>query len=188
MLEIHYQPKAPAREGVPLAGTSGWSEKIVSLDRLLQLRADWRKEGRRVVWSNGCFDLLHVGHVRNLREARGLGDVLVVGVNSDRSVRQLKGPGRPLVPDYERAEILAALEFVDNVVIFNDLTPEPLLHCLKPDIHCKGGDYAPPHGKPVPEAALIESYGGRVAYLSLTPAISTTDLVRRVRERGEEGS
>ena len=157
--------------------------KIVSRDRLLQLRERWRHEGRRVVWTNGCFDLLHVGHVRNLREARSLGDVLVVGVNSDRSVRHLKGLGRPLVPDHERAEILAALECVDHVVIFDDLTPEALLGCLKPDIHCKGGDYAPPNGKPVPEAALIESYGGRVAYLNLTPAISTTDLVRRVRQR-----
>jgi rfaE bifunctional protein nucleotidyltransferase chain/domain len=169
---------APAIQ--PPAVTAG---KVVSRDELLALRARWRAEGKTVVWTNGCFDLLHVGHVRNLAEARALGDVLVVGVNSDRSVRQLKAAGRPIVPECERAEVLAALACVDAVVIFDELTPEPLLACVRPDVHCKGGDYAPPHGKPVPEAALVESYGGRVAYLSLWPALSTTDLVKRVLQR-----
>jgi rfaE bifunctional protein nucleotidyltransferase chain/domain len=135
------------------------------------------------VWTNGCFDLLHVGHVRSLREARGLGDVLVVGLNSDQSVRRLKGPARPLVPEAERAEILAALECVDAVVIFNEQTPERVLSQLQPNVCCKGADYAPPHGKPVPEAALVESYGGRMAYLSFSPGVSTTELARRASER-----
>jgi D-glycero-D-manno-heptose 1,7-bisphosphate phosphatase len=155
--------------------------KIVSLEELLALRERWRQEGKAVVWTNGCFDLLHVGHVRSLREARGLGDALVVGVNSDQSVRRLKGPERPIVGHAERAELLAALECVDRVVIFDGQTPEPILARLRPDVHCKGAEYAPPHGKPVPEAALVESYGGRVAFLSMAPAISTTELVRRAR-------
>jgi D-glycero-D-manno-heptose 1,7-bisphosphate phosphatase len=108
-----------------------------------------------------------------------LGDVLVVGVNSDRSVRRLKGPTRPLVRDADRAEVLAGLECVNAVVIFDELTPEALLGELKPDVCCKGGDYAPPHGKPIPEAALVESYGGRFAFLSFSPGVSTTELVRR---------
>jgi rfaE bifunctional protein nucleotidyltransferase chain/domain len=157
--------------------------KVFGLDQLLLHRQRWRQEGRSVVWTNGCFDLLHVGHVRSLQEARSLGDVLLVGINSDQSVRRLKGPGRPLVPDVERAEILAALECVDRVLIFEEPTPAPILERLQPDIHCKGAEYAPPHGKPVPEAAVVESYGGRIAFLSMAPAISTTELVRRVREQ-----
>jgi D-glycero-D-manno-heptose 1,7-bisphosphate phosphatase len=160
-------PRRPARR------------KVLGLEELLPLRARWREEGRTVVWTNGCFDLLHVGHVRSLQDARGLGDVLVVGVNSDRSVWRLKGPSRPLVPEAERAEVLAALECVDAVVVFDELTPEAILARVKPDVCCKGGDYAPPHGKPVPEAALVESYGGRMAFLALSPGVSTTELARR---------
>jgi D-glycero-D-manno-heptose 1,7-bisphosphate phosphatase len=109
--------------------------------------------------------------------------VLVVGVNSDRSVRRLKGPSRPLVPEVERAEVLAALECVDAVVVFDELTPEAVLARVKPEVCCKGGDYAPPHGKPVPEAALVESYGGRVVFLALSPGVSTTELARRASGR-----
>jgi rfaE bifunctional protein nucleotidyltransferase chain/domain len=162
-------------------GSAKREPKVVSLPELLEQREGWRQEGKIVVWTNGCFDLLHVGHVRSLQEARGLGDVLVVGVNSDQSVRALKGPERPIVGEAERAELLAALECVDRVVIFGDATPAPILSRLQPDVHCKGAEYAPPHGKPVPEAPLVESYGGRVAYLSMAPAISTTELVRRAR-------
>jgi rfaE bifunctional protein nucleotidyltransferase chain/domain len=158
--------------------------KVVDWDLLLDLRRRARAEGKAVVWTNGCFDLLHVGHVRNLQAARSLGDLLVVGVNSDSSVRQLKGPGRPILTGAERAEILAALACVDYVVLFDDLTPESVLARLQPDIHCKGADYAPPHGKPTPEAKTVESYGGRIAYLPLVPAVSTTDLIRRIREPG----
>lgn len=135
-----------------------------------------------MVWTNGCFDLLHAGHVRSLLAARKLGDVLVVGLNSDTSVRQLKGSSRPVMPQAERAELLAALACVDAVVIFDELTPEAALGRLRPDIHCKGADYAPPHGKPVPEKALVESYGGRVEFLPLLPGVSTTDLVERINK------
>lgn len=144
------------------------------------LRAQWRSEGRVVVWTNGCFDLFHVGHLRSLQAAKRLGDVLVVGVNGDESVGRLKGSTRPIVPVVERAEILAGLECVDCVVIFEEQTPEAALARLKPDIHCKGADYAPPHGKPVPEASLVESFGGRIAFVPLFPHVSTTDLIKRI--------
>jgi D-glycero-beta-D-manno-heptose 1-phosphate adenylyltransferase len=156
--------------------------KVVGWEQLLEVRRRARAAGRTVVWTNGCFDLLHVGHVRNLQAARRLGDLLVVGVNSDRSVQQFKGPRRPIVPADQRAEILAALECVAYVVIFDELTPEASLNRLQPDIHCKGADYAPPHGKPVPEAPLVASFGGKLAFLPLVPAVSTTDIVRRIRE------
>jgi rfaE bifunctional protein nucleotidyltransferase chain/domain len=154
---------------------------------LLAERARWRAEGRVVVWTNGCFDLLHAGHVRSLRAARALGDILVVGLNGDASVRRLKGPGRPLVPAAERAEVLAALACVDRVVVFDEDTPEAALAWLRPDVHCKGVDYAPPHGKPIPEATLVEGYGGRIVFLPLSPGLSTTELLRRIRA-AEEGA
>jgi rfaE bifunctional protein nucleotidyltransferase chain/domain len=162
-------------------------QKVLTIEQLLAVRGRWRQERKTVVWTNGCFDLLHIGHVRTLQEARGLGDVLVVGLNSDGSVRRLKGPTRPLVPLAERAEVLAALACVDAVVAFHDPTPEAILTQVRPDIFCKGGDYAPPHGLPVPEASLIESYGGRVAYLTYLPGVSTTELARRASQKpGDE--
>jgi len=169
----------PGPAGVP---------KVVDWDTLLTARQRWRAEQRTVVWTNGCFDLLHVGHVRSLQAARALGDVLVVGINSDDSARRLKGPGRPIVPAPERAQILAALEFVDHVVVFDEPTPEAALARLQPEVHCKGAEYAPPHGRPVPEAGIVESYGGRIHYLPLYGTASTSDLMRRVRAReGGEG-
>ena len=111
-----------------------------------------------------------------------MGDLLVVGLNSDDSVRRIKGPARPIIPERERAEMLAALACVDYVVIFNESTPEVSLARLKPDIHCKGADYAPPNGKPIPEAPLVVSYGGRIAFIPLIQGVSTTDLVRRIQD------
>ena len=159
------------------------SPKVVDWDTLLARRAEHRAAGRTVVWTNGCFDLLHPGHVLSLRAAKRLGDVLVVGVNSDESVRGLKGPGRPILTAAERVEVLAALECVDHVVVFAEPTPEAALTRLRPDVHCKGPDYAPPHGKPVPEAAAVAAYGGRIEYLPFLPAVSTSELIRRIRGR-----
>jgi rfaE bifunctional protein nucleotidyltransferase chain/domain len=161
--------------------------KVTDLDALLALRARWRAEGKAVVWTNGCFDLLHVGHVRGLQEARGLGDVLVVGVNSDASVRRLKGPTRPVVPEAERAEVLAALACVDHVLVFGEDTPAEVLGRLRPDVHCKGADYAPPSTRPIPEADVVRAYGGRIAFLTFVPGVSTTDLVRRAGLAPPEG-
>jgi rfaE bifunctional protein nucleotidyltransferase chain/domain len=152
--------------------------KIVSWDELLRLREQWRQEGKTVVWTNGCFDLLHLGHVKGLQTAKTLGDVLIVGVNSDSSVRQLKGYPRPVFPQQYRAEMLAALDCVDYVTIFDDLTPERLLAQLQPDIHCKGADYA--QGKPMPEAEVVHSYGGKVVLLPLYESYSTTEILSHI--------
>jgi rfaE bifunctional protein nucleotidyltransferase chain/domain len=163
---------------IPLGSSS--HEKVSSLPALLSWRAAARREGKTVVWTNGCFDLLHVGHVRNLQAARLLGDFLIVGVNGDEAVRRLKGSGRPIVPGAERAEILAALACVDRVVVFEEPTPAESLAALQPDIHCKGADYAPPDGKPIPEAAVVAAYGGRIEFLPLIPLTSTTRLIERI--------
>lgn len=149
-------------------------------NRLLRLRGEWRGANKVVVWTNGVFDLLHVGHVHSLEAARSFGDVLVVGLNSDASVQAIKGSGRPVVPEGERAELLRALRTVDEVVIFDEHTPERALARLKPDVHCKGADYAPPNGSPIPELELVRSYGGRVEFLPLITGVSTTDLIRRL--------
>ncbi|MEI8138863.1 MAG: adenylyltransferase/cytidyltransferase family protein [bacterium] len=156
-------------------------EKVLSWKSLLEKREVWKREGKSVVWTNGCFDLIHVGHVRSLQAARRFGDVLVVGLNSDSSVRKLKGPERPVVPESERAEILAALECVNAVYIFSDDTPERPLAELRPDIHCKGEDYKPPHGKPIPEAALVAAYGGKIEFIPFEIATSTTGLIKSIK-------
>lgn len=137
-----------------------------------------RSAGLRVVSTNGCFDLLHVGHLRYLQAARALGDVLVVGVNSDESVRGLKGDTRPVVPEAERAELLAGLECVDHVFLFDELRPDAFLAELRPHVHAKGGDYAP---EDLLEAETVRRHGGEVRVLPLTPGHSTTELLRRAR-------
>ena len=156
--------------------------KIVTFDALLAERQAWRSLGLKVVWTNGCFDLLHAGHVYNLEYAAAQGDRLVVGLNSDASVRRLKGPTRPLVPQDERAVLIAALACVDAVCFFDDDTPVNALARLQPDIHCKGDEYAPPHGKPIPELPVVLGYGGEIRFIPLVPVLSTTDLVRRITE------
>ncbi len=158
--------------------------KLLSWPELLAVREAARAAGRAVVWTNGTFDLLHPGHVASLQQARALGEVLVVGVNSDRSVKAYKGPSRPILNQDERAAMLAALECVDCVVVFDEDTPAESLAKLQPDIHCKGDEYAPPHGKPVPERAVVEGYGGRIAYLPLLPGLSTSEVLRRIAAAG----
>jgi rfaE bifunctional protein nucleotidyltransferase chain/domain len=158
-------------------------KKLLPWDELLAARELARRQGRVVVWTNGTFDLLHPGHVSSLQMARALGDLLVVGLNSDASVRGYKGPNRPILHQDERAAMLAALECVDYVVVFDEPTPAEALVKLRPDIHCKGAEYAPPHGKPVPEAPVVEAYGGRIEYLPLVPGLSTTALLQRIRDK-----
>jgi D-glycero-beta-D-manno-heptose 1-phosphate adenylyltransferase len=160
------------------------SLKRLAWPELLAMRAAARVAGNTVVWSNGTFDLLHPGHLSSLLAARALGDVLVVGLNSDASVKAYKGPNRPICTQEERATMLAGLECVDYVVIFDEPTPEESLRKLQPDIHCKGAEYAPPHGRPVPEATTVLSYGGRMEYLPLVPGLSTTELLQRIARLG----
>jgi rfaE bifunctional protein nucleotidyltransferase chain/domain len=148
------------------------------VNELSRLLAYQRGNGRRVVLTNGCFDILHIGHVRCLSEARALGDLLVVGVNSDESVRRLKGPHRPVNPAADRAAVLAALTVVDHVIIFAELTPHRLIEAVRPDVYVKGGDYA---GQPLPEQPLVESLGGRVEILGHVPGRSTSDIIARMR-------
>ncbi len=157
----------------------------VALAELLALRDQWRMAGQSVVCTNGVFDLLHYGHLQYLRAARTLGNILVVGLNSDRSTRALKGPRRPLVPEQERAALLLALEPVDHVVIFDEPTAERLVDELRPDIYCKGGDYGGESGlvKPLPEAAIVEGYGGRVELIPYLPGHSTSELIDLIRSR-----
>ncbi len=154
--------------------------RVVSWEELDTLSAQWRREGRCLVWTNGCFDLLHVGHLRNLQACKACGDVLVVGLNSDASVRTIKGPSRPVNCQEDRAELLAGLACVDAVVIFSEITPEVSLTRLKPEIHCKGADYAPPHGKPIPEAAVVAAYGGAIRFIPLVPDRSTTGTLAKI--------
>lgn len=144
------------------------------------LRPGWRSTGKTIVWTNGCFDLLHAGHIRNLKDAKALGDILVVGINSDRSVRKNKGDERPIIPEAQRAEIVAALGCVDYVVLFDDDTPLDILRSLQPDVHCKGADYANGR-KPMPEADVISTAGGRIAFLELHLNYSTTAVIEKIR-------
>lgn len=158
-------------------------EKRLDFQRLVSVRNEYRARGQTVVWSNGTFDLLHPGHASSLQQARSLGDVLIVGVNSDRSVRAYKGPSRPVLGEDDRANMIAALECVDYVTIFDDDTPIEMLRILQPDVHCKGAEYAPPNGRPVPERAVVESYGGRIEYLPLVPGISTSTLLQMIHDK-----
>jgi rfaE bifunctional protein nucleotidyltransferase chain/domain len=162
---------------LPLKQMSG---KIVSTEELRAERARLRAGGRRLVFTNGCFDVLHVGHVRYLTRARTLGDALVVAINSDRTVRELKGAGRPVMNETERAEMLAALRAVDYVTIFDDLSPRSLIAAVLPDVLVKGGDYALDeiHGREEVEAA-----GGRVVALPFVEGASTTGIIERIKER-----
>lgn len=152
--------------------------KVKTLEKLLPIVADLKGQGKKIVFTNGCFDLLHSGHASYLAQAKSLGDVLIVGLNSDSSVRALKGNERPLVPQDDRALLLASLAFVDFVVLFEELTPVRLIEAIKPDIHVKGGDYSEAD---LPEAPLVRSYGGQVVILPKVEGRSTTELVQRIR-------
>lgn len=152
-------------------------EKIKEQSELAQIVKRRRECGERCVFTNGCFDILHVGHIRYLQEARELGDYLVVAMNSDESVRRLKGPPRPFVVQEERAEMLAALESVDYVTIYDEITADAVIRLLRPEVYVKGGDYKP---DAIPEAPAVGSYGGQVKTVSLVQGRSTTRLVERV--------
>jgi rfaE bifunctional protein nucleotidyltransferase chain/domain len=151
--------------------------KILDHDALVQERERLRSEGKRLVFTNGCFDLLHLGHVRYLSEARSLGDALVVALNSDRSVRALKGEGRPILDEHERAEVMGALEAVDYVIVFDEQTPQALIADLLPDVLVKGGDW--PLDQIIGRQE-VEAAGGRVISLPYIEGSSTSDIIERV--------
>lgn len=186
---------------------------VLERQALADVVAERQRAGKRAVFTNGCFDLLHLGHITYLRQARALGDFLIVGLNSDASTRRLKGPRRPLVPQAERAEMLAALSSVDYVTIFGEATANELVRTLQPMVYVKGGDYAGANGRAqdylitpdelprilagdvaarpelaqleqrLPEARTVSEYGGSVALISYLPGHSTTELIERIVSR-----
>ncbi|MCX8073044.1 MAG: D-glycero-beta-D-manno-heptose 1-phosphate adenylyltransferase [Candidatus Binatia bacterium] len=153
------------------------NEKIVSRARLREVVPELKRSGKRVVFTNGCFDLLHPGHVRYLQAARALGDVLIVALNSDDSVRRLKGPSRPVVPAADRAEVLAALEMVDYVTVFEEDTPLELIQEFVPDVLVKGGDWPLER---IVGADVVRAHGGEVHALAYAPGYSTSALIQRI--------
>jgi rfaE bifunctional protein nucleotidyltransferase chain/domain len=162
------------------------TSKILTLPQLLEAAEAQRAAGRRIIFANGAFDLLHAGHVRYLEAAREEGDWLAVGVNSDKSIRRAKGPARPIVPEPERAEIVAALGYVDAVVVFGEDSPADLIGRLRPNVHAKGTDYT---AESVPERAAVAAYGGRTVIVGDPKDHATTDLIERIRkaEGGRRG-
>jgi D-beta-D-heptose 7-phosphate kinase/D-beta-D-heptose 1-phosphate adenosyltransferase len=155
------------------------NREILTLEEAILRFGREKRNGRRIVFTNGCFDLLHPGHIGSLEQARALGDALIVGLNSDASVRQLKGAGRPVLPEQERAEILVALECVDAVVIFDALTPREVIARLLPDVLVKGGDWP---GDQIVGREEVEAAGGRVVAIPVVPGYSTTTILRKIRE------
>ena len=158
--------------------------KVIPRAEVVVLGERLRRAGQQIVFANGCFDLLHVGHVRYLEGARQQGDVLVVGVNSDRSVRLLKGEGRPLLAEEARAELLSSMEAVDYVVIFDGATAEKILRDLRPDVHCKGTDYTE---STVPEREVVKSWGGRVVIAGDAKDHSTRQVLERIARTKASG-
>ncbi len=158
--------------------------RVMSQQEVILYAAAEKRNGHRVVFTNGCFDLLHPGHIRCLEQARSLGDCLIVAINSDASMRALKGPGRPLIPEEERAEILAALAAVDAVTIFDDPTPREIISCVLPDVLVKGSDWSP---EEIVGSSEVEAAGGVVRSVALVPGYSTSGILARIRDSTSEG-
>ena len=154
---------------------------VLTLEEIILRFGREKRNGKRVVFTNGCFDLLHPGHIASLEKARALGDALIVGINSDESVRALKGPGRPVIPAEERAEILASLECVDAVLIFEELTPQRVIAALLPDVLVKGGDWP---GNQIVGRKEVEAAGGTVVLAEVVEGYSTSELLRKIRGLG----
>jgi rfaE bifunctional protein nucleotidyltransferase chain/domain len=154
------------------------SGKLKSLEDLKVIAADARSKGRSVVFTNGCFDLLHRGHVHVLREAKTCGDLLITGVNSDKSVKKIKGPTRPVLPESDRSELLASLEMVDYVVLFDEPDPYELISAIRPNVLVKGGDWS---DAKIVGADLVEEAGGRVVVIPYIKGFSTTEIIERIK-------
>ena len=168
--------------GTAPAGGGMTARKVLSPAALTQRVRRWRRAGKRVVFTNGCFDLLHAGHVQALEEAKALGDVLIVALNTDRSVRRLKGPGRPLVPQAHRARVIAGLACVDAVTCFDTPTPLPLIKRILPHVLAKGGDWST---KTIVGGDAVRAHGGKVMRLHYLRGCSTTNLINRIRQRSQ---
>ena len=157
--------------------------KIVTDGQLGELIKQLKREGQKIVFTNGCFDILHVGHVRYLAAAKALGNCLIVGLNSDRSVKNIKGPTRPINREQDRAEVLSAMAAVDYVVIFDDNTAERLVELVKPDLYVKGGDY---EIKDLPEARLVAQYGGKTVLIPEVKGRSSTTIINKIAEMKQQ--
>jgi len=168
----------------PVQGKIIMSQKIIPREELVQIVQARQAQGEKCAFTNGCFDLLHIGHLRSLQGARAQGDFLVVGLNTDDSVRRLKGPARPIIPQEERAEMLAGLECVDYVCLFDEDTAEALVEALRPEVYVKSGEY---RDKPLPERHIVEAYGGKVVLLPLVHGHSTTKIVERILQFSDAG-
>jgi D-beta-D-heptose 7-phosphate kinase/D-beta-D-heptose 1-phosphate adenosyltransferase len=153
--------------------------KYKSVDELSAISAQARKAGRVVVFTNGCFDLVHRGHIHLLRQAKALGDILIVGLNSDISVKTIKGPDRPIMPEADRIELIAALEMVDYVVVYSEPDPYHIIAAIKPNVLVKGGDWS---ADKIIGADVVEQNGGRVAVVPYLPEFSTTQIIERIRK------
>lgn len=171
---------AEARDHAMMAGMNA---PICDLPTAAKMAANWRKAGETVVFTNGHFDLLHIGHVRYLQAARARGDHLLVGLNSDISTRLRKGEKRPIIPEDERAAMLAALRCVDGVILFDEEDCRALIEVIRPDVYVKGADWNRPGGPRPPEAPVVEAYGGRVAYVELVAGRSTTGIIAEILAR-----
>ena len=163
----------------------GWKEiampnqKIMKISRMKKVLARLKVQGKKVVFTNGCFDILHVGHVRYLRKAKSLGDILIIGMNTDRSVKTIKGEKRPIVPERERAEVLSALEFVDYIIFFDEPDPLALITALQPDVLVKGADWSKDR---IVGREVVENLGGRVVRVSMVPGASSTGLIEKIKK------
>lgn len=175
-----------ARNGAPSCGLPGHlvsstldmaTEKIKSLEEVVQIRQQLRRQGKKLVFTNGCFDILHVGHVRYLNQARALGDALVLGLNSDVSVRRNKGENRPIVPEAERAEVLSALACIDYIFLFDDLTPQRVIDAIVPDILVKGADWGI---NEIVGRETVEKAGGLVRNIPIVEGSSTTNIIQKI--------
>lgn len=153
--------------------------KILSVSELTEIVSDLRRSGKKIIFTNGCFDIIHVGHIRYLAQAKAYGDILIVGLNSDASVRSLKGAGHPIQSECDRAEILAALGSVDYVVIFNEKVPDVLIKKIRPDIHVKGGDYKL---EQIPESKLVQSLGGTTVIADKVGGYSSSNIIKKIKE------
>jgi len=162
------------------ASSESVADKIKTVDEIAAIATEAKKNGRRVVFTNGCFDLLHRGHVHILRQAKAAGDLLIVGMNSDRSVKSIKGPARPILPEIDRVELIAAMEMVDYIVLFDEPDPYQLIATIKPNVLAKGGDWS---SDKIVGADIVERDGGRVAVIPYLKGFSTTEIIERIRKQ-----